>query len=88
MCIYGSGLPVRNSIKKKLTERLVTLARDLRLDDPMHPKTNVGTIAMPLRPSRRRAQSIATASIGDGFQASPSSSRSMFAAGAGIIHRF
>ncbi|MDR5798112.1 porin [Caballeronia sp. LZ008] len=30
----------------------------------------------------------ATASIGDGFQSAPSSSRSMFAAGAGIIHRF
>jgi predicted porin len=30
----------------------------------------------------------ATASIGDGFQSVPSSSRSMFAAGAGIIHRF
>ncbi|CAE6958952.1 porin [Paraburkholderia domus] len=30
----------------------------------------------------------ATATIGDGFQTSPSSSRSMFAAGVGIIHRF
>jgi predicted porin len=30
----------------------------------------------------------ATASIGDGFQTAPSSSRSMFAAGVGIIHRF
>lgn len=30
----------------------------------------------------------ATATIGDGFQTAPSSSRSMFAAGAGIIHRF
>lgn len=29
-----------------------------------------------------------TASIGDGFQSVPSSSRSMFAAGAGVIHRF
>ena len=30
----------------------------------------------------------ATATIGDGFQTTPSSSRSMVAAGAGIIHRF
>ncbi|MDR5779518.1 porin [Caballeronia sp. LZ065] len=30
----------------------------------------------------------ATASIGDGFQGQPSSSRSQFAAGVGIIHRF
>ncbi|RDU94744.1 porin [Trinickia dinghuensis] len=30
----------------------------------------------------------ATATIGDGFQTTPSSSRSMFAVGAGIIHRF
>ncbi|MGU7771553.1 porin [Burkholderia sp. MR1-5-21] len=30
----------------------------------------------------------ATATIGDGFQTSPSSSRSMFAAGVGIVHRF
>ncbi|KMQ80716.1 Gram-negative type porin [Candidatus Burkholderia pumila] len=33
-------------------------------------------------------QIAATASIGDGFQSTPSSSRSMFAAGVGIIHRF
>jgi predicted porin len=30
----------------------------------------------------------ATATIGDGFQTSPSSGRNMFAAGAGIVHRF
>jgi hypothetical protein len=30
----------------------------------------------------------ATATTGDGFQITPSSSRSMVAAGAGIIHRF
>ncbi|CAL8481689.1 porin [Caballeronia sp. S22] len=30
----------------------------------------------------------ATATIGDGFQSTPSSSRSMFAAGVGIVHRF
>jgi predicted porin len=30
----------------------------------------------------------ATATIGDGFNSAPSSSRSMFAAGVGIVHRF
>jgi hypothetical protein len=30
----------------------------------------------------------ATATVGDGFNPSPSSSGSMFAAGVGIIHRF
>ena len=30
----------------------------------------------------------ATATVGDGFNGTPSSSRSMFAAGAGIVHRF
>lgn len=30
----------------------------------------------------------ATASIGDGFQSTPSSSSRMFAAGLGIVHRF
>jgi hypothetical protein len=30
----------------------------------------------------------ATATIGDGFQSAPSSSRSQFAAGVGIVHRF
>lgn len=30
----------------------------------------------------------ATATIGDGFQTTPSSSRSMVAVGAGVIHRF
>jgi predicted porin len=33
-------------------------------------------------------QAAANASIGDGFQGAPSASRSMFAAGVGIIHRF
>jgi hypothetical protein len=30
----------------------------------------------------------ATASLGDGFQTTPSSTRGMFAAGVGIVHRF
>jgi predicted porin len=33
-------------------------------------------------------QGAAIATIGDGFQGAPSASRSMFAAGVGIIHRF
>jgi predicted porin len=33
-------------------------------------------------------QTAANASIGDGFQSAPSASRSMFAGGVGIIHRF
>jgi predicted porin len=42
-----------------------------------------------LAPSSNGAHIIdATATIGDGFQTSPSSSRSMVAVGAGIIHRF
>lgn len=45
MCIAGSRLLVQNSIKASFTERLVTLARDVRLGDPMHPSTNVGPIS-------------------------------------------
>ena len=47
MCIAGSRLLVQNSIKKRFTERLVALARDVRLGDPMQPTTNVGPIATP-----------------------------------------
>ena len=47
MCIAGSRLLVQNSIKKSFTDRLVTLARDVRLGDPMQPTTNVGPIATP-----------------------------------------
>ncbi|MDR5798117.1 aldehyde dehydrogenase [Caballeronia sp. LZ008] len=47
MCIAGSRLLVQNSIKEKFTERLVALARDVRLGDPMQPTTNVGPIATP-----------------------------------------
>jgi aldehyde dehydrogenase (NAD+) len=47
MCIAGSRLLVQNSIKESFTERLVGLARDVRLGDPMQPATNVGPIATP-----------------------------------------
>lgn len=50
MCIAGSRLLVQNSIKEKLTERLVMLARDLRLDDPMHPTTNYRRVRTNTRP--------------------------------------
>ncbi|MFL9963879.1 aldehyde dehydrogenase [Paraburkholderia sediminicola] len=44
MCIAGSRLLVQNSIKESFTERLVALARDVRLGDPMQPTTDVGPI--------------------------------------------
>ncbi|MFM0554669.1 aldehyde dehydrogenase [Paraburkholderia sediminicola] len=47
MCIAGSRLLVQNSIKESFTERLVALARDVRLGDPMQPTTNVGPITTP-----------------------------------------
>jgi aldehyde dehydrogenase (NAD+) len=47
MCIAGSRLLVQNSIKDSFTERLVALARDVRLGDPMQPTTNVGPITTP-----------------------------------------
>lgn len=45
MCTAGSRLLVQNSIKEELTQRLLTLARDLKLGDPTRPETNVGPIA-------------------------------------------
>lgn len=47
MCIAGSRLLVQNSIKEAFTERLVTLAREVQLGDPMHSGTSVGPIATP-----------------------------------------
>src|SRR5579859_7386508 len=52
-------------------------------------RANGRTLATPTFPGGPTNRSIAaTASIGDGFQSTPSSSRSMFAAGVGIVHRF
>jgi len=52
-------------------------------------RANGRTLGTPTFPGGPTDRSIAaTASIGDGFQSTPSSSRSMFAAGAGIVHRF
>ncbi|KND59940.1 Porin, Gram-negative type [Candidatus Burkholderia verschuerenii] len=50
-------------------------------------RANGNTLAVPSGTTRNR-QTAANATIGDGFQSAPSSSRSMFAAGVGIIHRF
>ncbi|MFM0327277.1 porin [Caballeronia glebae] len=50
-------------------------------------RANGNTLAVPTNTSTN-AQTSANATIGDGFQSAPSASRSMFAAGVGIIHRF
>ena len=47
MCTAGSRLLVQSSIKEQFTERLVALARDLKLGDPMQADTQVGPIATP-----------------------------------------
>jgi aldehyde dehydrogenase (NAD+) len=47
MCTAGSRLLVQNSIKEAFTERLLGLARKLKLGDPMQPDTQVGPIATP-----------------------------------------
>ncbi|WP_137890248.1 aldehyde dehydrogenase [Ramlibacter sp. 2FC] len=47
MCTAGSRLLVQNSIKEKFTERLLGMARDLKLGDPMKPDTQIGPIATP-----------------------------------------
>jgi predicted porin len=50
-------------------------------------RANGNTLAVPSNTSTN-SQTAANATIGDGFQSAPSASRSMFAAGVGIIHRF
>lgn len=47
MCTAGSRLLVHSSIKDSFTEKLLGLARNIRLGDPMDPQTNVGPIATP-----------------------------------------
>jgi aldehyde dehydrogenase (NAD+) len=46
-CIAGSRLLVQNSIKEKLTEKLVELARTAKIGDPMQPDTNIGPVTTP-----------------------------------------
>ncbi|MFO7855609.1 MAG: aldehyde dehydrogenase [Paracoccaceae bacterium] len=43
-CIAGSRLLVQNSIKDRLTEKLVELARTAKIGDPMQPDTNIGPV--------------------------------------------
>jgi aldehyde dehydrogenase (NAD+) len=47
MCTAGSRLLVQNSIKEAFTGRLVDLARNMKMGDPMLPDTNIGPIATP-----------------------------------------
>ena len=47
MCTAGSRLLVQNSIRDEFTERLVAMARDIKLGDPMRPDTHIGPIATP-----------------------------------------
>lgn len=47
MCTAGSRLLVHKSIKEVFTEKLLHLARGIKLGDPMDPGTNVGPITTP-----------------------------------------
>src|SRR5437867_915710 len=47
MCTAGSRLLVQNSIKQAFTERLLAMARNLKLGDPMSADTEIGPIATP-----------------------------------------
>jgi acyl-CoA reductase-like NAD-dependent aldehyde dehydrogenase len=47
MCTAGSRLLVHSSVKEAFTEKLLHVARSIRLGDPMDPQTNVGPIATP-----------------------------------------
>ena len=47
MCSAGSRLLVEKSIKEEFTQKLVQMAKNIRLGDPMDPATNVGPIATP-----------------------------------------
>lgn len=47
MCTAGSRLLVQNSIKEKFTERVLAMARGLKLGDPGAPDTQIGPIATP-----------------------------------------
>lgn len=47
MCTAGSRLLVQNSIREEFTQRLLALARDIKLGDPMRSDTHIGPIATP-----------------------------------------
>lgn len=46
-CIAGSRLLVQRSIHDEFVERLVALAKQARIGDPMSPDTNVGPVTTP-----------------------------------------
>ncbi|MEM9139677.1 MAG: aldehyde dehydrogenase [Pseudomonadota bacterium] len=43
-CIAGSRLLVQNSVKDKITEKLIALAKSARIGDPMKAETNIGPV--------------------------------------------
>ncbi|MBR3371294.1 MAG: aldehyde dehydrogenase [Rhodobacteraceae bacterium] len=43
-CIAGSRLLVQNSIKDAFTEKMLAVARDARMGDPMQPDTHIGPV--------------------------------------------
>ncbi|SAL01835.1 aldehyde dehydrogenase [Caballeronia calidae] len=45
MCTAGSRLLVQNSIREAFTDRLLSIAKDLKLGDPKRADTNIGPIA-------------------------------------------
>lgn len=47
MCSAGSRLLVHSSIKDEFTDKVLAIAKGIRLGDPMDPQTNVGPIATP-----------------------------------------
>ncbi|RZL84705.1 MAG: aldehyde dehydrogenase [Rhodococcus sp. (in: high G+C Gram-positive bacteria)] len=47
MCSAGSRLLVQREIREEFTEKVVELAKAVRLGDPMDPATHVGPIATP-----------------------------------------
>ena len=47
MCTAGSRLLVQNSIRERFTQRLLEMARTLKLGDPMQADTQIGPIATP-----------------------------------------
>jgi aldehyde dehydrogenase (NAD+) len=47
MCTAGSRLLVQNSIRKEFTDRIVAMASNLKLGNPMDPDTQVGPISTP-----------------------------------------
>lgn len=45
MCTAGSRLLVQNSVKVQVTEKILAIARQIRLGDPMDPATQMGPIS-------------------------------------------